>query len=80
MLFRSGAIVPVAPFIILNGITAVYLSLLLSGLALFTIGAGITLLTGRSIFYSGTRQVIFGFTAAGITFAIGRLIGVAIGS
>lgn len=79
LLFAIGAIVPVAPFIILKGITAVYLSLLLSGLALFTIGAGITLLTGRSIFYSGTRQVIFGFTAAGITFGIGRLIGVTIG-
>lgn len=77
-LFAIGAIIPVIPFILLKGISAVYLSLLLSGLALFLIGAGITLLTGRSIFYSGTRQVIFGFLAAGITFGIGKLIGVSI--
>jgi VIT1/CCC1 family predicted Fe2+/Mn2+ transporter len=52
--------------------------LLLSGLALFLIGAGITLLTGRSILYSGTRQVVFGFAAAGLTFGIGRWIGVSV--
>ncbi|HEY9672811.1 MAG TPA: VIT1/CCC1 family protein [Waterburya sp.] len=78
-LFSLGAIVPVAPFTILTGISAVYTSLLLSGLALFLIGAGITLLTGRSILFSGTRQVIFGFAAAAITFGIGRWIGVSLG-
>lgn len=78
-LFAIGAIVPVAPFIVFKGMTAVYLSLLLSGLALFVIGAGITLLTGRSLLYSGMRQVIFGFAAAGITFVIGRWIGVSLG-
>lgn len=77
-LFSLGAIVPVAPFMMLTGMIAVYTSLLLSGLALFLIGAGITLLTGRSIFFSGFRQVIFGFAAAGITYVIGRLIGVSI--
>ena len=75
-LFALGAIFPVAPFIVLAGFPAICASLLLSGLALFLIGAGITLLTGQSILYSGTRQVIFGFAAAGITFSIGRLIGV----
>ncbi len=78
-LFAIGAIVPVAPFIVFKGMTAVYLSLLFSGLALFVIGAGITLLTGRSLVFSGTRQVIFGFAAAGITFVIGRWIGVSLG-
>ena len=77
-LFAIGAIVPVAPFFVLSGVPAVWLSLLLSGLALFTIGAGVTLLTGRSVLYSGFRQVIFGFAAAGITFGLGRLIGVSI--
>ncbi|MEO6863797.1 MAG: VIT1/CCC1 family protein [Microcoleus sp.] len=77
-LFALGAIIPVAPFFLLTGQIAIYASLLLSGLGLFLIGAGITLLTGRSILYSGTRQVIFGFLAAAITFGVGRLIGVAI--
>ena len=78
-LFAIGAIVPVAPFFTLSGVVAVWVSLLLSGLALFGIGAGVTLLTGRSVWYSGFRQVIFGFAAAGITFGVGRLIGVSIG-
>lgn len=77
-LFSIGAIVPVSPFIFLKNTTAIYLSLLFSGAALFLIGAGITLMTGRSIIYSGTRQVIFGFVAAAITYGIGRLIGVSI--
>ena len=74
----SAAIIPVAPFFFLTGNPAVYTSLVASGLGLFAIGAGITLLTGRSVLYSGMRQVIFGFIAAAITFGVGRLIGVAI--
>lgn len=79
-LFAIGAIVPVAPFLLgWTGITAVIASLLCSGLALFVIGAGITLLTGRSILYSGSRQVIFGYAAAGVTYGIGRLMGISLG-
>lgn len=77
-LFTIGAIIPVAPFLFLQGVEAVWISLIFSGLALFLIGAGITLLTGRSVWYSGIRQVIFGFGAAAITYGIGRLLGVAI--
>lgn len=79
-LFSLGAIVPVVPFTFLSGGTAVGVSLLLSGLALFLIGAGITLLTGRSLLYSGTRQVLFGLAAAGITFGVGRWLGVSLSS
>jgi VIT1/CCC1 family predicted Fe2+/Mn2+ transporter len=78
LLFALGAIVPVASFLFLNGVLAVVVSVALSALGLFGIGAAITLLTGRSVLYSGTRQVLIGLAAAGITFAIGRLIGVAI--
>jgi hypothetical protein len=34
--------------------------------------------TGKSIWFSGFRQVLFGLAAAVITFGIGRLIGVSI--
>jgi VIT1/CCC1 family predicted Fe2+/Mn2+ transporter len=74
-LFALGAIIPVAPFFFLSGNWGVALSAALSALALFGIGAGITLLTGRGILYSGMRQIIFGLLAAGITFGLGRLIG-----
>lgn len=77
-LFAIGAIVPVIPFLFLRGWNAVVGSLCLSAISLFLIGAGITLLTGRSVLYSGTRQIIFGFGAAAITYGVGRLIGVSI--
>ncbi|MFY8008718.1 MAG: hypothetical protein ACOVNW_03430 [Flavobacterium sp.] len=41
-------------------------------------GAAITLFTGKSVWYSGMRQVIFGLAAAAITFGIGKLIGVSV--
>ncbi|KAB1196449.1 MULTISPECIES: VIT1/CCC1 family protein [Haloferax] len=76
VLFALGAIVPVLPFFLLTGFTAIGASLILSALALFVIGAGITLLTGRSVLYSGFRQVGIGLAAAILTYGIGTLIGV----
>ena len=49
-----------------------------SSVGLFLIGSTITLFTGKSIWFSGFRQVIFGLLAAAITFGIGRLIGVSV--
>jgi vacuolar iron transporter family protein len=74
-LFALGAIIPVAPFFFLSGLVGVIVSICCAIVALFGIGAGITLLTGRNVFYSGTRQVILGLLAAGITFGLGRVIG-----
>ena len=79
LLFSIGAIIPVLPFFVLSGMTAVIVSLVLSTIGLFAIGAGITLFTGRGLLFSGGRQVLFGLAAAGITYAIGHLIGVSIG-
>ncbi len=78
LLFAAGAILPVAPFIFTSGMTAVYISIGLSVIGLFLLGAVITLFTGRSIWYSGFRMVIFGLLAAAVTFGIGRLIGVSV--
>jgi VIT1/CCC1 family predicted Fe2+/Mn2+ transporter len=78
ILFAIGAIIPVFPFLFMDGWTAVAISSLLSAAGLFAIGAAITLLTGRSIWFSGVRQMAFGLVAALITFGIGRLLGVAI--
>jgi len=79
ILFAIGAIIPVIPFFFDSGIHAIIISALLSGIGLFLIGASITLFTGKSVWYSGFRQVIFGLAAAAITFGIGRLIGVSVG-
>lgn len=78
LLFCFGAVPPVLPFAFLGGLTAVGVSLALSGAVLFGIGAAITLLTGRSALFSGARQLVIGFAAAGVTYGIGAAIGAAV--
>lgn len=78
VLFAIGAIIPVISFFFLTGVQAIILSVILSTLGLFIIGSVITLFTGRNIFYSGFRMVLFGLIAAALTFGIGKLIGVSI--
>lgn len=78
LLFAVGAVVPVLPFVWLAGNAAVLTSVAVSAVALFGIGAAITLLTGRSVLHSGTRQLLFGLAAAALTYGVGRLIGVSL--
>lgn len=78
ILFAAGAIIPVLPFMFTTGMTAILASVYLSAAGLFLIGAIITLFTGKNVWYSGFRQVLFGLAAAAITFGIGKLIGVTI--
>jgi VIT1/CCC1 family predicted Fe2+/Mn2+ transporter len=74
-MFAVGALIPVFPFIFGNGLAFVGISLAVSAVGLFLIGAGITLTTGTPLLRSGGRQVILGLLAAGITFGLGRLVG-----
>src|SRR5512136_575563 len=77
-LFATGAIIPVFPFIFLSGTSAVIASLICSAVGLFLIGTIITLFTGRSVLYSGTRQVLFGLGAAAVTFIVGKVLRVSV--
>jgi VIT1/CCC1 family predicted Fe2+/Mn2+ transporter len=78
LLFGAGAVLPVVPFLFLTGTIAVMVSAAVSCAGLFAVGAAITLFTGRSVVYSGLRQVLFGLLAAASVFLIGRVIGVSI--
>src|SRR5947199_4513285 len=78
LLVSVGAIVPILPFLVTRGSTAVLSSGAVSGLALFGIGAAITLFTGMPVWRSGGRQLLLGLAAAGVTFGLGKLIGTAI--
>ena len=75
VLFALGALVPLLPFLLTDGIGAIVVSAALSGLALFVLGAAITLMTGRHPITAGVRQLTFGLAAAGITYAIGFVLG-----
>ena len=75
-MFAIGATIPVIPFFFVQGMAAILLSISFSAIGLFLIGASITLFTGKNVWYSGTRQVMFGLSAAAITYLIGSWIGV----
>jgi VIT1/CCC1 family predicted Fe2+/Mn2+ transporter len=72
--FAIGAAIPVLPFLVGDGGPAIATSLVLSLIALFAVGAGVSLLTGRGLLFSGLRQLGIGLGAAVVTFAIGTLI------
>ncbi len=75
VLFAIGATVPILPFVFLAGTLAIVLSAALSATALFGIGALITLMTGRGVLFSGSRQVLIGIAAAALTFGLGAAVG-----
>lgn len=78
ILFSIGAVIPVLPFMFMSGMKAIIFSVSLSAAGLFLIGAAITLFTGKNVWYSGFRQVVFGLIAAAITFGIGHIIGISV--
>src|SRR5205823_5569645 len=55
-LFSAGAIIPVLPYLFTAGTNALIASIVLSVVALFLIGAAITVITGQSALVSGLRQ------------------------
>lgn len=78
-LFAIGALIPVLPYVFFSGTAGIIASGIASALGLFAIGAAITLMTGRNALFSGLRQVVFGMAAAGITYGVGKVIGVNLG-
>jgi VIT1/CCC1 family predicted Fe2+/Mn2+ transporter len=74
--FAIGAVIPVIPFLFGGGPAVLAASLGLSLIALFGVGAAVSLLTGRGALFSGFRQLGIGLGAALVTFTIGSIIGV----
>ncbi len=79
LFFASGAIIPVLPWIFgLTGTTAVLVALVLVGLALLSTGAMVGILSGGPPLKRALRQLLIGFGAAAITYALGLLFGVSV--
>jgi VIT1/CCC1 family predicted Fe2+/Mn2+ transporter len=69
-----GALIPIVPFLVMDHGPAVWVSLAVSMLAHFAIGAARSLFTGRGIWASGRDMFIVGFGVAAVGYAIGELI------
>ena len=78
ILFAIGALIPLIPFLFISHFHPVLFSLGISTLAMFFLGAIITVYTGKNVLYSGFRQILFGLLAAGLVYGIGNIIGVMI--
>jgi VIT1/CCC1 family predicted Fe2+/Mn2+ transporter len=76
VMFALGAFVPLIPFLVSSGVPAVTVSAILSGLALFGVGAAMSYLTGRPWMLSGLRMLAVGGSAAAVTFLVGELLNV----
>ena len=76
--FAVGAAIPLLPVVFGAGERALPLSALLTAMALFAVGATLSLFTGRGALFSGARMMLLGSLAAAVTFGIGRMFGVSI--
>jgi VIT1/CCC1 family predicted Fe2+/Mn2+ transporter len=74
--FSVGALVPLAPWFFLRGAPAVAFSIGAAAVAAVVIGVLLAQATGRSRLRSVMRQVLVSMLAAGVTYLVGRLIGV----
>jgi VIT1/CCC1 family predicted Fe2+/Mn2+ transporter len=70
-----GAAIPVAPFLMLEGMAAVWASFILSMLSHFLIGAARSVFTGRGIFRSGLDMFVVGLGVAGVGYFVGEWVG-----
>ena len=76
VMFTVGAFVPLIPFLVSSGTSAVVGSAILSGVALFGVGAAMSYLTERPWLLSGLRMLAVGGSAAAVTFLVGELLNV----
>jgi VIT1/CCC1 family predicted Fe2+/Mn2+ transporter len=69
-----GAFIPIVPFLLMPFRDALWVSLAVSMLAHFAIGAARSLFTGRSLWASGRDMFLVGFGVAAVGYAIGELV------
>ena len=69
-----GAFIPVFPFLVSSGRTAIILSFVLSMLSHWIVGAARSVFTGRSVFRSGLDMFVVGLGVAGVGYFVGEWV------
>jgi VIT1/CCC1 family predicted Fe2+/Mn2+ transporter len=77
--FAGGAVLPLLPYLIAPANSPLPMAVGVAAVALFVVGATLSLFTGRNALYSGGRMLALGAFAGAMTFAIGHFFGVALG-
>ncbi len=72
--FVVGAIVPILPYIVSSGVTALYVSGLFGGITLFGVGALKGQLAGQSLLLSGFKFFLIAVSAAVAGYLIGLVV------
>jgi vacuolar iron transporter family protein len=76
--FAAGALIPLLPFLLTRASLALPVSVALSAVTLFGVGAALSLFTGRGALRSGLRMLAIGVAAGAITYAVGKVVGVSL--
>lgn len=74
--FCSGASIPLLPFLFSSGQHALEGTIITTALALFLVGASISLFTGRFALWGGLRMLLIGGAAGIASYFIGHALGV----
>ena len=69
-----GAFIPVAPFLFVEGLVAIWISFTLAMLSHFIVGATRSIFTGRGLFRSGIDMFVVGLGVAGVGYLVGELL------
>jgi len=73
--FSVGASLPLIPYVFGEAKHGILIASLISGTALFCVGAALSLFSGRNAFLGGGRMLVIGAAAASLTYFIGSLFG-----
>jgi vacuolar iron transporter family protein len=69
-----GALIPVFPFLLWNGQTAVIVAFIVSMASHWVVGAARSVFTGRSVFRSGMDMFVVGLGVALVGYIVGEQI------
>ena len=70
-----GAFIPVFPFLMLTGRTAIIVAFMIAMLSHWLVGAARSIFTGRSVFRSGLDMFVVGLGVAAVGYFVGEWIG-----
>lgn len=71
-----GAVIPILPFLLIGGTTAIWTGIVISMIAHYLVGASRAIFTGRPALRSGFDMFVVGMGVALVTYLLGQLLGV----